>query len=163
MDILAKVKEIVAASLYLDDIEEIQPDSKLIADLGAESIDFLDIMFRLEEAFGVKLPKGELETKARAGLSDDEFAINGVLQAKGLERMAAIMSEVDADEFKPGMRVHDIPSLYTVQTFVNLVKSRLEGGSTPAPSAAGAITDGAIPAAVAAAAAASQAPQPALV
>ena len=124
MSIDANVKDIIADALYLE-ASEVQLESNLTKDLGAESIDFLDIMFRLEQTFSVKLPKGEIEREARNGLSDDEFAINGILQEKGLERIKASMPEIDPAAFRAGLSVRDIPGLYTVQTFVNLVAGEL--------------------------------------
>jgi acyl carrier protein len=125
MNVAEKVKEIIADALYAD-VATIKEESGLITDLGAESIDFLDIVFRLEQEFSIKLPKGESEKKAREGLSDEDFAINGVLQAKGLERLREMMPEVSPDAIKPGLLEKDIPTLYTVGTFVRMVEERLQ-------------------------------------
>lgn len=121
---LERIQAIIADALYLEP-SEVTRDSNLVRDLGAESIDFLDIIFRLEKEFSVKLPRGDMEKKARGGLTDDEFAINGVLQDKGLERMRKMMPEVNADAFKPGLNLRDLPSLFTVATFERLVREQL--------------------------------------
>ena len=128
-----KVQEIIADALYVDQ-EECKRDATLMGDLGAESIDFLDIMFRLEKEFNIKIPKGEIESKARGGLSDDEFAVGGVIQAKGLESLRKAMPEVDASAIKDGLNVRDIPTLFTVATFEKMVLDQL-GESAPAASA----------------------------
>ena len=119
-----KVQEIIADALYVEK-EECQKDATLIGDLGAESIDFLDIIFRLEQEFGVKLPKGEVERKARGELSDDEFAVNGVIQPQGLENLRVAVPSAKSEQIKNGMMVRDIPSLFTVETFHQMVEEKL--------------------------------------
>lgn len=115
-----KVSEIVADVLVIDK-GEITPDSSLIKDLGAESIDFLDLVFRLERAFNVKIPRGQIEKDARGELSDEEFEKNGVLTEQGLAALKAYLSEVPADRFKDTMKVNEIPTLFTVTTLCKLV------------------------------------------
>ncbi len=123
-DVFTKVREIIANSLFID-AADIQLHSNLTKDLGAESIDFLDIVFRLEQTFSIKLPKGEYERRARADLSDAEFAISGVLQPKGLERIIALMPGIDKNAVKSGLYLRDLPTLYTVETFVKMVEENL--------------------------------------
>ena len=96
-----------------------------MGDLGAESIDFLDIVFRLEKEFSIKIPRGQMEQRARGDLSEEEFAVNGVLQPAGLEQLMKAMPEVDAAEIKQGLTVRDVPTLFTVMTFVTLVNEQL--------------------------------------
>jgi acyl carrier protein len=133
MTTVTKVKEIIADALYLE-LEQVTDDSRLMADLGAESIDFLDIIFRLEQEFDIKLPKGEAEKQARAGISDEEFAISGVLQEKGLERLRKLMPEIDPAHIAAGIQEKDIPTLYTVSSFVRMVEEKLaEQASEPLP------------------------------
>lgn len=135
---LEKIRTIIADALYVD-LSEVQRDSNLMKDLGAESIDFLDIMFRLEKAFGIKIPKGEIERRARGGLSDEEFAINGMLTDLGLAQLRKAMPEIAADNITKGLYVRDIGSLFTVATFERLVAEQVEGAQKPvsifAPSA----------------------------
>jgi len=121
-----KVREIIAEALYVDK-DEAERGASLMKDLCAESIDFLDIMFRLEKEFGIKIPKGEIESKARGGLSDADFAINGLIQPKGLEQLRKAMPDIDASTIKTGLQVRDIPSLFTVGTFERMVLERLGG------------------------------------
>jgi acyl carrier protein len=123
---LDRVRAVVAEALYLD-AEEVQAKSNLMKDLGAESIDFLDIMFRLEKEFGVKLPKGEIERRAKGELSDAEFAVEGRLTDKALARVRAMMPEIGADQIKTGLMVRDIPGLFTVETFARMVDQQLFG------------------------------------
>lgn len=127
MDTLQKVREIVADALYLE-LEEVHPHSTLMRDLGAESIDFLDMIFRLEKEFDIKIPKGDIESKARGDLTDDEFAVDGRIQPKGLEQLRKALPEVNAEDIQPGLFVRDISSLFTVATFQRMVDEQL--GST---------------------------------
>lgn len=123
-----QIQEIISEALYCDK-EQVQRDANLMSDLGAESIDFLDIVFRLEKSFGVKLPKGELEQKARGDLAEGEFEVHGVLQPKALERLRTIMPEIPSDKIKAGLRVKDIATLFTVATFERMVLERLNPSS----------------------------------
>jgi acyl carrier protein len=121
------VAEIVADALARD-AAEVRLDSRLIEDLGAESIDFLDIVFRLEQAFKVEIPRGQILEDARGPLSEQELEENGRLTDAGVERLRQILSEVPATRFRPVMRVGDIPALFTVETFCKLV-ARARGTS----------------------------------
>ena len=115
-----KVREIIADVLVIDE-EEVSLSSRLIADLGAESIDFLDLVFQLEKEFKIKIPRGQLEKNARGDLAEDEFEKGGVLTADGLQALKNYLSEVPADQFKANMKVNEIPMLFTVETFCKLI------------------------------------------
>lgn len=119
-----KIQDLIAEALYCDK-DQVTRNANLMADLGAESIDFLDIIFRLEKSFGIKLPKGDVELRARGDLADGEFEVHGILQEKGLARLRTIMPEVDPSRIKIGLRVKDIPTLFTVATFERMVLERL--------------------------------------
>lgn len=124
MSTLERVRAVIADALYLD-VEEIKADSILMADLGAESIDFLDIMFRLEKEFEITLPKGDIEKKARGGLSDAEYAVEGKLTDAALNNLRAMLPEVGPDAIRSGLTVRELPSLFTVETFVRMVDEKL--------------------------------------
>lgn len=115
-----KVREIIAEVLVIDE-DEIALNSRLIADLGAESIDFLDLVFKLEKEFKIKIPRGQLEKNARGTLSEDEFEKGGVLTEQGLQALKNYLSEIPADQFKANMKVNEIPMLFTVETFCKLI------------------------------------------
>lgn len=115
-----KVREIIADVLVIDE-ESISLHSRLIADLGAESIDFLDLVFQLEKEFSIKIPRGQLEKNARGHLSEDEFEKGGVLTANGMVALKSYLSEVPADYFKANMKINEIPLLFTVETFCKLI------------------------------------------
>lgn len=120
--VFPKVREIIADVLVIDE-DDVSLTSRLIADLGAESIDFLDLVFQLEKEFSIKIPRGQLEKNARGHLAEDEFEKGGVLTADGMEALKSYLSEVPADYFKPNMKVNEIPMLFTVETFCKLIVS----------------------------------------
>lgn len=117
-----KVREIIADVLVIDE-DEVALNSRLISDLGAESIDFLDLVFQLEKEFSIKIPRGQLEKNARGDLAEDEFEKGGVLTAQGMQALKNYLSEVPDDQFKANMKVNEIPLLFTVETFCKLVVS----------------------------------------
>ncbi len=116
-----KVRSCIAEALGLDE-EEVRYDSRLIGDLGAESLDFLDIAFRLERAFDVRIPRGGIEAASKEGLPEGEtYEVGGVLTPAALARLAAHMPEVPPAEFRPGLKVSEVSSLMRVGTFYNVV------------------------------------------
>lgn len=122
--IFPKVRNIIADVLVLNQ-EDIAKESRLIADLGAESIDFLDLVFQLEKEFAIKIPRGQLEKNARAHLESGEFEEGGVLTAEGLKALKSYLNEVPEAYFKASMKVTEIPMLFTVETFCKLVSQAL--------------------------------------
>jgi acyl carrier protein len=118
--IFPQVAETMADALGCD-VEEVKPDTALIDELGVESIDFLDIVFRLERAFKVKIPRGKIVEDARGELSNSEFEKGGVVTDAGVERLRAFLTEVPADRFKTPLKVDDIARLFTTETFVKMV------------------------------------------
>ena len=118
--VFPKVAETMADALGCD-VEDIKPDVSLIEGLDAESIDFLDMVFRLERAFKIKIPRGKIVENARGTLPEAEFEQNGIVTEKGLAQLREYLSEVPADRFKTPMKVADIPRLFTPTTFCKLV------------------------------------------
>ena len=105
------------------DVDDIKLDVSLIEGLDAESIDFLDMVFRLERAFKIKIPRGKIVENARGTLSESEFEQNGIVTDAGLAQLRAYLSEVPEARFKTPMKVKDIPRLFTPETFCKLVIS----------------------------------------
>ena len=110
------------------DVEDIKPDVSLIEGLDAESIDFLDMVFRLERAFKIKIPRGKIVENARGDLPEAEFEQKGIVTEKGLAQLREYLSEVPADRFKTPMKVADIPRLFTPETFCKLVMRAQQRG-----------------------------------
>lgn len=119
-NIFPKVRSIIADVLVIDE-EDISLNSRLIVDLGAESIDFLDLVFQLEKEFAIKIPRGQLEKNARGSLSEAEFEKAGVLTVNGMAALKNYLSEVPAEYFKDNMKLNEIPMLFTVGTFCKLI------------------------------------------
>ena len=103
------------------DTDEIEFGSKIIEELEAESLDFLDIAFRLERAFSIKIPRGGIEQAAREGAEGDYLLPDGSLTPESLRKLAEVMPEVPAEEFRTGLKPAEIPNLFRVGTFYNLV------------------------------------------
>jgi len=126
-DITNKVCTIVADALGRPQAD-VKPESNLVHELGAESLDFLDIVFRLEREFSIQITRGEMERAARGDLTDDEFAPGGVISERGLARLRELLPEAK-DRIVPGLRPSTILTLFSVQTFVNMVNGKREGRS----------------------------------
>ena len=114
------VAETMADALGCD-LEDIKLDVSLIEGLDAESIDFLDMVFRLERAFKIKIPRGKIVENARGALSEAEFEDKGIVTDAGLAQLRAYLSEIPAERFKTPMKAKDIPRLFTPETFCKLV------------------------------------------
>ena len=115
-----KVAETMADALGCD-VEDIKPKVSLIEGLDAESIDFLDMVFRLERAFKIKIPRGKIVENARGDLPESEFEQKGIVTEKGLAQLKTYLSEVPAERFKTPLKAADIPRLFTPETFCKLV------------------------------------------
>jgi acyl carrier protein len=122
------VAETIADALGCD-LEEVKPDASLIDDLGAESIDFLDMVFRLERAFKVKIPRGKIVENARGTLTEAEFEQKGLVTDVGLSQLKSYLSEVPAERFRTPMKVKEIPRLFTPETFCKLVIAAQKQGA----------------------------------
>jgi acyl carrier protein len=115
-----RVAEIVSDALGVG-LDRIRPDVALIEELDAESIDFLDLVFRLERAFDVKIPRGQIVEDARGDLPAAEFEQQGLVTEAGLRRLREFLSEVPPERFRAPMRSADIPRLFTPETFCKVV------------------------------------------
>lgn len=121
-EVFEKVKEVLVDALGVDD-DEIKEDATLTADLGAESIDFLDIVFRLEKTFAIKIPRGELFPDDI--LNNPEYVESGKMTPKGLATLKKAMPHADFAEFEEDPDVSKMPNLFTVKTIVNYVTTKM--------------------------------------
>ena len=119
-DVFPKVAQIIADALGCD-VEDVKPTIPLIEGLDAESIDFLDLVFRLERGFGVKIPRGKIVEDARGPLPEAEFENKGIVTEAGLARLREFLTEVPADKFKTPLKAADVPRLFTPETFCKVV------------------------------------------
>jgi acyl carrier protein len=120
MAVFPTVAETMADALGCD-VEDIKLDVSLIEGLDAESIDFLDMVFRLERAFKIKIPRGKIVENARGDLPESEFEQKGIVTEQGLAQLKSYLSEVPAERFKTPLKAADIPRLFTPETFCKLV------------------------------------------
>ena len=124
-EIFEQVQEVLVDALGLDD-DEVTTDATLMGDLGAESIDFLDIVFRLEKAFNIKVPREEL-FPAEAVLNNPDYVSGGKVTEKGLAELRAKMPHTDLTAFEANPDVNKIADLFTVQAIVNFVEGKVNG------------------------------------
>src|SRR5438874_4988009 len=113
-EIFEKVQSTLVDALGVDE-DDVTRDATLFGDLGAESIDLLDIVFRLERNFGIKIPRGELFPE---NISDPELTENGKLTARGLAEMKQRMPYADLSQFEANPEVDKLMDLYTVDMLV---------------------------------------------
>lgn len=124
-DVFAKVQETLVDALGVDD-DEVTPEATLIGDLGAESIDFLDIVFRLEKNFDVKIPRGELFPEGLAS-ADSGYIQDGVVTEKGISELRDRMPHADIDKFAQDPKVENIQELFTVEMICKFLESKING------------------------------------
>ena len=122
--VLEQVRTVMVDALGVDD-DEVKPEATLMGDLGAESIDFLDIVFRLEKAFGIKIPREEL-FPAESLMNNPDFINNGKFTEKGLSELRAKMPHTDTSVFAKNPDVSKLGDLFTVGMIVNYVESKLK-------------------------------------
>ena len=116
------VREVAADAIGIE-VNRVGAEANLF-DLGAQSLEFLDIVFKLEQRYGIEITRGELERAARGDMDEDDFAPDGIISELGLARLRALMPEA-AERVRPGLRASQILSLFTVQTFVRIVEQKL--------------------------------------
>ena len=119
--VLAKVREVLIDALGVDE-EEVTPEAKLVADLGAESIDFLDIVFRLEKAFGIKINQSDLFPDNV--LNNPEYVKDGKVTETGVAELRKKMPHVNLDAFAADPQVDEFSNIFTVDTLVKFVLSK---------------------------------------
>jgi acyl carrier protein len=121
-EVFEKVKTCLVEALGVDD-DEVTPEASIMGDLGAESIDWLDIVFRLERAFGIKIPHGELSPEDI--LTNTEYVQDGKVTPAGLQQLRERMPFADLTKFEGNPSVQDFPHLLTVQDMVRYVESKV--------------------------------------
>ena len=121
-EVYEKVRTVLTDALGVDE-DEVSPEATLIGDLGAESIDFLDIVFRLEKSFDIKISRGELFPEDV--LTNPEFVSNGKVGAPGIAELRKRMPFLNLDKFASNPNVKDFGMLLTVQDMVKFVETKL--------------------------------------
>lgn len=122
-NIFDQVRNTLIDALGVDD-SEVTPDASLTRDLGAESIDFLDIVFRLEKAFDIKIPRGDLFPENV--LTDPDFVADGKVSDKGIDELRKRLPHADVDKFAENPNVQDIGDLFTVEMITRYIEQKIE-------------------------------------
>jgi len=125
-EIFEKVREAMVGALGVDE-DEVTPEATLTGDLGAESIDFLDIVFRLEKEFGIKIPRGDLFPDNL--FTDEQYVQNGKLTEAGLSELRKRMPHADLTEFQKNPDVQNVNNLFTVGMICKYIESKVAGAA----------------------------------
>jgi acyl carrier protein len=125
-EIFARVRTTLVDALNVDD-DEVTPAARLKGDLNAESIDFLDIVFRLEKQFGVRIPREELFPES-IFQGDPKFITDGKVNAAGLAELQNRMPYADLSEFRKDPRMDKVEDLFTVDLIVRYLESKVNAG-----------------------------------
>ena len=121
-EVFEKVRESLVDALGVDD-DEVTAEATLVGDLGAESIDFLDIVFRLEKSFDIKIPRGELFPEDI--LTNTDYVSDGTINAEGLAELKKRMPFADLSKFEENPVVQEFATSLTVQDMCNYVESKV--------------------------------------
>jgi len=121
-EVFEKVREVLEEALGVDE-DEVTPEATLGGDLGAESIDYLDIVFRLEKAFGIKISQAEL--MADNVLSDPQYVVDGKVTDLGMSELRKQLPHADLDAFDASRQVDEFPNIFTVESMVKFVQGKL--------------------------------------
>ncbi len=120
--IFEKIQETLASALGVEKTE-VTPEASLTRDLGAESIDFIDIIFRLEKTFDIKIPSGELFPGNV--LNNERFVSAGRVTDAGLEELKIRMPYLDVETFSKDPQISKLAEAFTVQMVINYIRDRL--------------------------------------
>ncbi|MGF1578119.1 MAG: acyl carrier protein [Gemmataceae bacterium] len=126
-EIFDKVSATLVEALNVEE-DEVTLKATLQGDLGAESIDFLDIVFRLEREFGIKIPRGELFPES-IFQGDPDFVQDGKVTDKGISELRARMPFADLSEFEQDPQVNHISDLFTVEMITRYIEGKVNVGS----------------------------------
>jgi acyl carrier protein len=121
-EVFEKVKEALVDALGVDD-DEVTPEATMVGDLGAESIDFLDIVFRLEKAFEIEIPRSELFPEDI--LTNAEYVHDGKVTAEGVAELKKRMPYADLSKFAENPAVQEFSNQLTVQDLCRYVESKV--------------------------------------
>ena len=121
-EVFEKVQAALVDALGVDD-DEVTPEATMVGDLGAESIDFLDIVFKLEKAFGITIPREELFPDDI--LTNASYVQDGKVSAEGIAELKSRLPWADLSRFEENPRVQDFGNLLTVNDLCKYVESKL--------------------------------------
>jgi acyl carrier protein len=124
-DVEQRVLAVIARAMDRP-VEEVKPSSSLELDLGAQSLDYLDIAFSLEREFRIQFPRADFMQRAGDHFGEENLVKDGVVTELGLRLLAKGMPEIDPSTLKPGLKVTDVRKMFIVATFIRVVTQLLE-------------------------------------
>jgi acyl carrier protein len=122
-DVVERVGRRVAEVLALSPAE-VKPGSRLMTDLGADSLDLVELMFLLEQEFGIRLTREDLSLSAQLGLPEEELRTGEVLTPRALELLRARFPAA-GDVLHEGATRRELAALLTVEEIARSVRGRL--------------------------------------
>lgn len=123
--VIDAVREIVAEAVALD-VDEVGADATLFEEVGAESIDLLDILFRIERRLGVKITTNELSERIQGGIPDEQFGTeDGLVSDIGLDQLEKVMPQIDKAELSGNLAAEDVMNLFTVRNLAGMVEQHV--------------------------------------
>jgi acyl carrier protein len=124
-DVESRVVVVIARAMERP-VSDVSLSSSLEEDLGAQSLDFLDIAFSLEREFRIQFPRTDFLQRASDHFGEANLVKDGVVTPFGLQLLALGMPEIDPAKFKPGLRVTELQKMFTVATFIRVARQLLE-------------------------------------
>lgn len=128
-DTFEQVAGLIKKTLALQESEPIESKQLFFYDLGFTSMDLLDLLFRIEQHFGISIPEGTIYHLARGEMPETEFATDGVLSEPGRQRLMAMLHDTPPEIFPARIHATTLPRYCTVGAFVRLVDHKLGTGS----------------------------------
>ena len=128
-DLHGAVQQAIVGALGVSE-DEASPDATLMDDLGAESIDLLDILFRIERSTGVKIQASDLGEYIQGGIPDDQFSdADENITDEGLQQLKKVMPQIDTAALAGNLNANDVIKLFTVQNLGDMVAQRAGGAA----------------------------------
>jgi acyl carrier protein len=121
-EVYTQIKDVLEDALGVDE-DKVTPQATLVGDLGAESIDFLDIVFRLEKAFDIKIAQSELFPDSV--LNDPQYVADGKITDAGMAELTSRLPHADLSALDQGRDVDAFSNVFTVDTITKFVASKL--------------------------------------
>ncbi|WP_437186160.1 acyl carrier protein [Planctomicrobium sp. SH668] len=121
--VFSKVQEVLINALSVED-DEVTPEATLMGDLGAESIDFLDIVFRLEKAFDIKIPRAELFPEHML-TADSGYIKDGKVTEEGIQELRKSMPHANVDKLAADPKASNVQDLFTVDMICKFIASKV--------------------------------------
>jgi acyl carrier protein len=124
-DVEQRVLAVIARAMDRP-VSDVKPMSSLEVDLGAQSLDYLDIAFSLEREFRIQFPRADFMQRAGEHFGEENLVKNGVITDLGLRLLGKGMPELDASQLRPGLKVMEVRKMFVVATFIRVVRQLLD-------------------------------------